>query len=410
MDARIIRQIPFFHSLPEDEVAHLSRLLQVRSLLPGELLFHESDPSDRFTVIVEGEVEVIKALGTPGERSLAVLGPGEYLGEMSLFYQNLQRSASARALTPATVLEVGRTDLEALLRRNPALAYQIMQTMSQRLRSTEEATIRDLLEKNAQLQQAYRDLKNAQDQVIEKEKLEHELEVARRIQQTILPKQIPCLPGWEMAAHWQPAHAVSGDFYDFIHFPDGRLALVVGDVTGKGVPASLVMATTRSILRATAHPDLSPGQVLERVNNQVCVDILPGMFVTCFYGLLDPGTGKLTFANAGHCLPLHKQAGEVCEERARGMPLGLLEGMAYEEKQVDLQDGDTLLLYSDGLIEAHNPRREMFGVPRLKELLSLPCCGPELIDDLLEEMNNFTGPGAEQEDDVTLVTVQKAEE
>ncbi len=407
MNIQSIQQIPFFQSLPEDELASLTRQLKMRSLMPGELLFRENDPSDCFTVILEGQVEVIKALETPGQRRLAIIGPGEYLGEMSLFYQNLRRSASARALTQVSILEIGRADLEALLRRNPVLAYPIMQTMSQRLRTTDEATIRDLLEKNAQLEQAYRDLKAAQDQLIQKEKLEHELKVARRIQESILPKEIPCLPGWEMAAHWQPAHAVSGDFYDFIHFPDGRLALIVGDVTGKGVPAALVMATTRAILRATAQPGLNPGQVLERVNDQVCVDILPGMFVTCFYGILDSGTGALNFANAGHCLPLQVHQSEVVEPRATGMPLGLLEGMAYEEKAISLQDGDTLLLYSDGLIEAHNPQREMFDLPRVKTLLSSFTCGPEIIGMLLSELAQFTGPDAEQEDDVTLVMIQK---
>src|SRR5512138_13392 len=124
----------------------------------------------------------------------------------------------------------------------------------------------------------------------ERERIAQELRVARVIQQTLLPKEIPAIPGWQIAAHWQPARAVSGDFYDFINFPDGQFGIIVGDVTDKGVPAALVMATTRSILRTAAERLVTPGAVLEQANNNLCPDIPPNMFVTCLYALLDPGT------------------------------------------------------------------------------------------------------------------------
>lgn len=171
----------------------------------------------------------------------------------------------------------------------------------------------------------------------ERERMEQELRVARVIQQTLLPKEIPTLPGWSMAAHWLPARAVSGDFYDFIQFSDGRLAIIVGDVTDKGVPAALVMATTRSILRTAAERLVSPGAVLEESNNRLCPDIPPNMFVTCLYALLDPVSGRLQFANAGHNLPYLRKRAEIVEMRARGMPLGLMPGMAYEEKEIQCE-------------------------------------------------------------------------
>jgi anti-sigma regulatory factor (Ser/Thr protein kinase) len=238
-------------------------------------------------------------------------------------------------------------------------------------------------------------------------RLEQELQIARLIQQTLLPKNVPDLPGWQIAAHYQPARAVGGDFYDFLTFPDGRLGLVVGDVTDKGVPAALVMATTRSILRAAAERLVSPGAVLERVNNLLYADIPPKMFVTCLYALLNPATGRVCFANAGHDLPYRRHLNGVDELRATGMPLGLMPDMDYEEKEIVVAPGETVLFYSDGLVEAHNPQREMLGFPRLQALMAGHPGGANLIDFLIEHLAEFTGAGWKQEDDVTLVTLQR---
>jgi serine phosphatase RsbU (regulator of sigma subunit) len=199
-----------------------------------------------------------------------------------------------------------------------------------------------------------------------RERLEQELRIARLIQQTLLPKEAPRLPGWQVATFYQPGSAVGGDFYDFLIFPDGLVGLVIGDVTDKGIPAALVMATTRSILRAAAERLVLPGQVLERANELLHADIPPRMFVTCLYALLDPASGRLRYANAGHDLPYRCRPGSAEELRATGMPLGLMPSMRYEEKETILAPGDTMLLYSDGLVEAHNPQRDMFGFPRLR--------------------------------------------
>jgi serine phosphatase RsbU (regulator of sigma subunit)/anti-sigma regulatory factor (Ser/Thr protein kinase) len=244
----------------------------------------------------------------------------------------------------------------------------------------------------------------------ERERMEQELRVARLIQQTLLPKELPQLGGWHVAAYYQPARAVGGDFYDFLYHDDGRIGLVIGDVTDKGVPAALVMATTRSILRTAAQGGVSPGMVLERANELLCPDIPPKMFVTCLYALVDPSTGHLQYANAGHDLPYLRHRDTVEELRATGMPLGLMPGMRYEEKEAMLAPGDSLLLYSDGLVEAHNPTREMFGFPRLATLLGAYCDDTGMIDYLLAELTRFVGTEWEQEDDVTLVTVQRAED
>ena len=194
-----------------------------------------------------------------------------------------------------------------------------------------------------------------------RERLEQELHVAQLIQQNFLPKHLPDLAGWQVAAYYRPARAVGGDFYDFIDLPDGLIGLVIGDVTDKGIPAAMVMAATRSVLRAAAQRLLAPGEVLERVNDHLCPDIPPNMFVTCFYGVLDPASGRLRYANAGHNLPFVSTAGEASSCARPGMPLGLMPGMRYEECEAVLEPGASVLLYSDGLVEAHGPHREMFG-------------------------------------------------
>jgi serine phosphatase RsbU (regulator of sigma subunit)/anti-sigma regulatory factor (Ser/Thr protein kinase) len=241
-----------------------------------------------------------------------------------------------------------------------------------------------------------------------RQRFEQELEVARLIQQNFLPKELPDLPGWQIAAYYRPAREVGGDFYDVIPLPDGRVAFVVGDVTDKGVPAALVMSATRSVLRASAPRLIEPGVVLERVNELLCPDMPPKMFVTCLYGVLDPATGHLRFANAGHDVPYVKTADGVEELRARGMPLGLMPGMAYEEKETVLQPGESVLLHSDGIVEAHDPDREMFGFPRLKQTVAGHAGGQALIDHVIAELETFTGQGAEQEDDITMVTLERS--
>jgi serine phosphatase RsbU (regulator of sigma subunit) len=242
-----------------------------------------------------------------------------------------------------------------------------------------------------------------------RQSIEQELRMARSIQQAMLPEDMPPLEGWNILHHYQPAREVGGDFYDFFELPEGRLGMVVGDATGHGMPAALVMATARSMLRAVSQTSNSPGEVLKRVNDPLFMDIPPNMFVTCLYAILDPKSGRLLYANAGHDLPyLRRRSGEAEELRARGMPLGLMPGMDYEEKETILEAGEAALFYSDGLVEAHDPEGEMFGFPRLRTLVAEHGEERSLGDILLEELYSFVGKGWEQEDDITLLTLRRS--
>ena len=245
---------------------------------------------------------------------------------------------------------------------------------------------------------------------IERERIEQELRVARRIQQASLPKETPTLAGWQVSPFYQPAREVGGDFYDFFELEDGRVGVVVGDATSKGIPAALLAEATSNMLRAVAQAldTTSPGKVLERVNETLLARIPPNVFVTCFYAILEPESGSLTYANAGHDLPYLHRNGEAEELRARGMPLGLMPGMGYEEKKTILEAGERALFYSDGLVEAHDPKGEMFGFPRLRALITEHAEERSLGDYLLEELYAFVGEGWEQEDDITLLTLRRS--
>jgi serine phosphatase RsbU (regulator of sigma subunit) len=204
---------------------------------------------------------------------------------------------------------------------------------------------------------------------------------------------------------------VGGDFYDFFELEEARVGVVVGDATGKGMPAALVVSATSSMLRAVAQAlgSSSPGDVLGRVNETLFARIPPNMFVTCFYAILEPESGTLSYANAGHDLPyLRRGGGEAEELRARGMPLGLMPGMSYEEKEIVFQASEVALFYSDGLVEAHDPEGEMFGFPRLRSLVAEHAEEVSLGDSLLEELYSFVGEGWRQEDDITLLTLKRS--
>jgi serine phosphatase RsbU (regulator of sigma subunit)/anti-sigma regulatory factor (Ser/Thr protein kinase) len=313
-------------------------------------------------------------------------------------------SAAVRALKVAgvrlVVPLVSHGELIGLLNLGPRLSDQDYS-------ADDRGLLNNLATQAAPAVQVAQLVRQQQIELQARERLEQELRVARLIQQTLLPRELPALAGWDVSAYYQPARAVGGDFYDFIYLEDGRIGLVIGDVTDKGVPAALVMATTRAILRAAASRSNTPGMVLERTNELLVPDIPPKMFVTCLYAILDPMTGRLVYANAGHDLPYRRTQGQAVELRATGMPLGLMPGMKYEEKEIVMEPGDSILFYSDGLVEAHNPQREMFSFPRLSGLVAEHDDSSTLINHLLDELARFTGVDWVQEDDVTLVTLER---
>ena len=296
---------------------------------------------------------------------------------------------------------VSQGELIGTLNLGPRLSEQDYSTDDRRLLTTLAAQAAPAI-RVAQL------VREQAAEAADRERLAQELRVATLIQQQFLPRELPQLPEWQIAAFYGPAQAVGGDFYDFVQMPDGRIGIAVGDVTDKGVPAALVMARTHSVLRAEASRLNSPGEILSRANDLLVPEMPAQMFVTCLFAVLDPPTGRIVIANAGHNLPFVRSGSDIGELRATGMPLGLLPGIRYEEIEGVIEPGSNVLLYSDGLVEAHDGARQMFGFERLRESLVGEDAGSELLDRLLETLRAFTGPDHEQEDDITLVTLRRS--
>jgi phosphoserine phosphatase RsbU/P len=409
MKEQILKQVALFASLPPNEVKHLTEILHYRELPAGAVFIQESEIADHFFILVEGEVEVIKALGTANERVLDVDEAGSFIGEMGLINPGSRRTASVRARTPARLLEMTRADFEALLRRQPELVYTMVRVLSQRLEQHQNRTIRDLQEKNLQLTQAYERLKAAQAQLIEKEKMERELEVARGIQQSMVPRKLPHLPGFDFGARMMPARAVGGDFFDFIPLSESTLGIVIGDVSDKGVPAALFMALTSNLLRAEARRTSSVSDALRHVHRQLLEINDAGMFVTLLYGVLNGTTREFRYARAGHELPLVYDArGELVElSYTDGQPLGAMDEILLDEQAVVLPSGGTVLFYTDGVTDVLDAQGNQFGLERLRQALAAHRSAPaQALCDALMEMTAAFRAATPQYDDITLVAVR----
>jgi serine phosphatase RsbU (regulator of sigma subunit) len=409
MKEKALKQVALFAGLPSSEIKHLAGALREREFPAGAIFIQEGETADVFFIVVQGEVEIIKALGTPNERILGVGQPGSFLGEMGLIDPGSRRTASARALTPARLLLMTRADFDALLRRQPVLAYEMVRVLSGRLDQAQNRTILDLEEKNLQLTQACDRLKTAQTQLIEKEKMERELDVARGIQQSMVPRKCPHLTGFDFGARMVPARAVGGDFFDFIPLSENALGIVIGDVSDKGVPAALFMALSSNLVRAEARRSNSPGDVLRHVNRQLMEINDAGMFVTLFYGTLDSATRQLHYARAGHEIPIIFDArGNLIEpQRAPGLPLGVADDILLDEQIVVLPSGGTVLFYTDGITDALDPGGNQFGLDRLRHTLEQLRDSPAqaICDTLLQTSDNYRA-AAPQYDDITLVSIR----
>lgn len=406
-----IRQVPLFASLPESEVQRLAASLRVLESGNGAVLLHEGASDDHFLIVVEGQVRVIKALGTTDERELGTSGPGSFLGEMSLFTNGGSHTASVLAGDTCTLLEMRRADFDALLHRQPTLVYELLGMVSNRLDQSENVTILDLREKNRQLTLAYGELQAAQAQLIEKERLEREMQIARDMQLSLLPHDLPTLRAYQLGALMIPAQAVGGDFYDVIPLSRQRLAVVVGDVCGKGVSAALFGTLAYSATRSEARRHQSPGDVLRAVNRHLVSVNSAGTFVTLLYGVLDGASGEFRYARAGHPLPIVldglRQPIEL--PSSQGQMLGLFDNPLLDEQRITIPPDGLALLYSDGLSEAANASGECLSLtPLLSTLAETGATDAQaLCDGLWQAVQAHCGH-IPQQDDFTVVTIRGA--
>lgn len=398
-----------FANLPDQVIRALDEASQKCQFTAGEVLFTEGSSSKYIYLVLEGDVEIIKSLGTADERPVAVCNKGSILGEMSMFSQEGTHTASACAQTPVQLLMIPVSKFDKLLHRHPDISYHLLRLFTRRLEESENLTIQDLRTKNQQLTQAYHDLQLAQAAMIEKEKLEHELQIASKMQHSILPDTLPCYPGLDFGALMIPAKQVGGDFYDFIPRTDHQLAIVVGDVCDKGMPAALFMALSYSFLRAETPRHKDPSTILHTVNRHLLQINRSDMFVTLLFGILDTKTLAFSYARAGHTTPLlldsHHQAKNLPVKL--GQPLGIFPEPALDVGQFSLPPGGTLLIYSDGLSETIDDNLDS---PRLPQVCASLLSGNHLSAQALCDRLWRTVGGSSAvsliKDDFTVVAIK----
>jgi len=411
MDESVFLKIPLFEDLPSSELFQMVNELPIETYEAGAYIFREGEAGEHLYVVMDGMLEVLMGADSPDELLLRACGPGEYIGEMSLILPDGKRTATVRAKTRTQTWVMSRTKFQEILKRWPMMAYSMVRILSQRLGATNESTFHDLSEKNRQLQKAYDELKAAQEQLIEKERLERELQVAAEIQLSILPDRLPAVEGFDFGARILPARHVGGDFYDV--FPNGsdQIGVVIGDVADKGIPSALFMARTHALIMAEADTALPPGSVLGLVNRHITHLEKSAQFVTALYGILNSETGEFSYARAGHEPPLILFSDGRIERvpHGPGMALGLWDAITLDEHTVTLEPNSTLVLFTDGLTDCRDPNGVSFGLERINATLSglvgLPAqqvCD-RLFDALMEYQN-----GAKQDDDVTLVAIHAA--
>jgi serine phosphatase RsbU (regulator of sigma subunit) len=311
----------------------------------------------------------------------------------------------------ARILTITYEDFDELLKRYPELAYEMARALSSRITQALNETIRNLRDRNEKLQQAYDDLRAAQAQIIEKEKLEHSLRVAREIQYSILPTRIPQMEGYDIGAMMMPAQAVGGDFYGVYSLDEENMALIVGDVSDKGMPAAIFMAQSHALLRASTESGANVVDVLRRVNNLLFEMNARDLFVTVIYGILNKITGEFHYARAGHELPLllDSQGQISMPSMGIGAPLGMFQNPALDEQTVVIPPGSMMFLYTDGSADARNLQSIRFGETGFHA--AIQTCGVhapaqqacQAVYDCLVEYQT----GAPQFDDVTLLAVRR---
>ena len=449
-----LKKVSFFAHLSDHDLNYLSQMIEVVQLPAGAQLFAEGVIGDRAYIIREGQIEILKT-SAEGQVLLAVRQAGDLIGEMSLL-DKAPRLGSARARTASVLLAVRQEQFNHLLNTSPSAAQAILGIIIPRWRNVEtvlqqnEQIVREqakkleqalaalqtandeleqrvahrtveLAQANAILQRHIVELKQAEQERLQLSAIQRELAIAHEIQTRLLPPAKPDWPDLDVICYSTPAHEVGGDLYDYHALGDNRFAMIIGDVSGKGIPAALLMAMSLASFQATVGQNMAPEALLAHLDQAIgAYTGLTGPNCALIYAeislppptLLNEDNGRiLRVANAG-CIPplIRRVDGSVEWVDVRGIPLGLNFGTAqpgYEQVHRTLATGDLLILTSDGVVEAHNAAGHLFGFERLEQAVAAGSnAGPEtMLEHLKREIAAFRGD-TELYDDLTIVVVR----
>ena len=404
----IFHRIPLLSDLPKTERDYLASILSSVTLHSGEILFKEGDPGECLYAVLEGQLEVLLGYHTPDEQSLAKLGSGEFIGEMSLLIPDRRRTATVRATMPTKLWKMTRADFDALMIRQPQLAFSMVQTLTKRLDASNNSSFRELQEKNRQLQLAYDRVKRCARENSRKRTPGEGITIGCGNSSQYSADGASGFTGISLGAYMQPARMVGGDFYDLFLLESGGLGVVIGDVADKGIPSAIFMARTHALIMAEATHGGTPGEILRRANDHLMQMQQSSLFVTVLFGIVDLQSNLFSYARAGHELPfLVPATGDVkIWPMAPGQPLGLFDDFQLDEGDVTLPKGSTLLFYSDGVTDCCNKNGIEFNHQMITDFLDEQRRqAGQVICNLLAESLKEYQDGAAQYDDITILTV-----
>lgn len=392
----------------EPETLEALRAVAVRRFYPPDtVLCHQGEIEHTFYVVVVGNVAVSQLRQDGQERILSIIGPMGYFGEMGLI-DDAPRIANCITLTPTTVLEVTEENFDKFLEESPALASAVLRNILATTRNIDQQSIAELQQKNEALQKAYADLQQAQARLVEKERLMRELELAADVQRSLLADELPQFSDYAFAAYLQPARQVGGDFYDVVQIDAEHVGILIADVADKGFHAALFMAVTRTLFLQEGKHSLSPAAVATAVHHGMLEASTHDTFLTAFYGVLHRPSGRLTYTRAAQERPLWYRPGRAVQElTGDGRFLGMIDGLQLSEFTIQLQPGDRLVLFSDGVPDAINLHDEQYGIARLTYVIAggghLPA------DRLVARIAQDVGQWSQELpafDDLTLLVVE----
>ncbi len=394
-----------FQRLSRADIDALRKVTAVRQYPAGTVLCHQGALEKVFYVLRQGTAKITQRLSDTEEIVIALRNPGEFFGEMALV-DNSPRSATVTAVTPVEVLEIDEATFTQVLRNSPELALMLLHKSVSELRNTMHREIGELRQKNEELRRAYTELQAAQAELIRNERVKRDLELAAQVQRGLLPREFPRVSGLSFAARAQPAREVGGDFYDAFRLDAQHIGLLIADVSDKSIHAAIFMAIARALFHTEARRTLSPREVVGTVH-RLLLDLSSDddMFVTAFYSVLHLDTRHLTYVRAGHDRPLllHRD-GMLDVLPGAGRFIGMLDELDLEECSIDLRNGDRLIMYSDGVIDARNAADERYGADQLTEVIrARPTASAEAITaTIMDSVLTFQGD-APQFDDITLL-------
>ena len=410
--------LSFFTGVDAATVDLVCQHLSEEALPADHVVFEDNAPGDHLYIVESGSLKISKMLDNGQEHVVAELGPGEMFGEMALL-EDKPRSARVTTRTPTRLLAMSRQTFDTLIEGHPTVIVYLLKLISARLRARNhqqerlleerQCLVEALATKNGALEQALAELRAAMETVKEHERVKRDLEIARLIQHQMLPSMFPQVPALQMHASMVPSRWVGGDFYDAVCLDRQRVGLLLGDVSGKGIPAAMQMARLMGEFRACVSHCADPGGVLQLLNELLCArNVEWTSFVTVQYLLLDLEKRHVQFICAGHppvflCHP----DGRVERLGAiSNFPLGIDPTFAYHHEEHALLPGDRLLLYSDGAYELQDANGEMLGLSRLETLFAAAPAPPEATIHTLQKALTAFHQTDSLHDDTTFVCVR----